>query len=152
MPTPKSENSSEAAKTLIFVAEAYINSDNDYANAPTYCAFIVDADLIDRLRTLIELCSAHTLSSVKVACSPHLWGPAGYEEEARLQDGELEVFIDGTFQFIDRPRHTAETIQSRRLDLQAVLSAVQKGDAEVVFQSETVETAYAQDHCVEEES
>ena len=114
--------------------------------APDYCAFRVDEAFIQRVGSLAALCEANDLAQVNVTLYPELWGPAGFEEDARLQDGELVVYRNGNFVFTDIPKNSSVAFESRLLNLPELQALLQSSDEDVVYATDEVKSQYVADH------
>ena len=112
---------------------------------PDYCAFRVDEAFIQRVGSLAALCEANDLAQVNVTLYPELWGPAGFEEDARLQDGELVVYRNGNFVFTDIPKNSSVAFESRLLNLPELQALLQSSDEDVVYATDEVKSQYVAD-------
>ena len=105
----------------------------------------MDEAFIQRVGSLAALCEANDLAQVNVTLYPELWGPAGFEEDARLQDGELVVYRNGNFVFTDIPKNSSVAFESRLLNLPELQALLQSSDEDVVYATDEVKSQYVAD-------
>lgn len=130
------------ARTVVVSA----HSTDDSEDGPQYCAFEVDEAFLARVAGLGDLCATHDLTQANVTLYPRVWGPAGIEEDARLQGGELIVCRSGLFWFSDSPKVSGGYFESRSMTLQQLQEMLANDPGEVVFANEEVRALYEEDH------
>ena len=116
--------------------------------APEYCAFRVDGAFFERVGSLVAVCKANELAQVNITLNPEIWGPAGFEEDARLQYGELVVYRNGNFVFTDRAKDSFAFFESRLLNLPELQALLQSSDEDTVFANDEVKSLFEADQAV----
>lgn len=131
---PDLEPQAHQPKTITVVAEAYAT--NEHRAAPSFGVFEVTQASLDRLRSLADMASKHSLSEVRVHGYPD-WGPGDIDNDLRLQSPELVIVPRGAFWFTDYPKHSSYTIETRSCEIDHLQSLFDKAsDAEVIFMTE----------------
>ena len=127
-----------------FVVGAHATSDS--GDSPTYCSMKFNPAFVNRLQQMHALCVANQLSEVRSSDGPLLWGPAGFEEEARLRDPELVVTFSGEFWFTDRPKYANYCIESSPIGISEMLCLLRGNTSDVVAYDEDLLEHYECDH------
>ena len=140
------QTTATSAASTVRVVVLAAHSTADSSDEPEYCAFSINAELIDKINRLVDLCQEQGLSQVNFSANPDEWGPAGVEENARLQGGELVVCASGGFWFSDAPKYGPGYFESEIINVEAVQQMLAEHDACVVFQNDEVRELYEEDH------
>lgn len=141
--TTKLEQPGSATRVLVVSAHGTNGFESD---VPLYCAIQVNTAFIQRIEALIALCGENKLTRVAVSEGPELWGPAGIEEEAKLQQAELVVCANGEFWFTDYPKYQPWLFESKRLTVNMVQQYLSLNNEDIVFVSEVLKEYYQEDH------
>lgn len=113
---------------LTVLIEAYAAS--DYGDGPTYAKFQVDEAFAGRLAELQVVLNDYDLSEARINAGPEHWGPSDIEEALRLSSAELVVTANSCW-FRDRPKHTDYHVETRAMDIEALLNAFNDGVSEL---------------------
>lgn len=140
------QTTATSAASTVRVVVLAAHSTADSSDMPEYCAFTVNADLIDKINQLVGFCQEHELSQVNFTANPDVWGPVGVEENARLQGGELVVCASGGFWFSDAPRHGDSYFESEPINIEELEQMLAENEASVVFENDEVRELYEEDH------
>lgn len=141
---PENINDTEAeGQGHLLVVSAHATSD---CSGPSYCVFDVSPAFVARLNEVARLCSANGLSEARFEGAPHLWGPAGIEEELHLNYGEVVVTGSGQFWFTDTPKHCGYHVESDSYYIDDLQKQLDDGSAEIVFLDEHTREQYEEDH------
>lgn len=127
-----------------FVTDAHATSSD--VDGPTYCAMNIDPAFVGRLQQMHAVCVDNQLSQVRSSDGPLLWGPAGIEEDARLNDAELVVTFGGEFWFSDRPKNGGYLFESAPILISAMLSLLRGDTSDVVATDDDLLEHYDTDH------
>lgn len=126
---PVPANPADAAavdKPLTVYLEAYAAAGGE--EGPTLACVQVDNALIKQLQRMSQLCQIHELQEVRIAAGPD-WGPAGIEDELRLQNHELVVTRLGSFWYEATLAHGDYHVETRLLPINELAMAVEAARA-----------------------
>lgn len=125
-----SSNSNEIASERKMIVHASAHATVDHVDGPSFCRFVVTAELARRLREVRALAEAHSLSEVRFWALPERWG-AGHtdvEDELSLEAGEIVVCpIPDAFWFNASMKHVGGSLQTVTIDSEALLAAFDAG-------------------------
>jgi hypothetical protein len=125
-----SSNSNEIAGERKMIVHAAAHATVDHVDGPSFCRFVVTAELARRLREVRALAEAHRLSEVRFWALPERWG-AGHtdvEDEISLEAGEIVVCpIPDAFWFNASMKHVGGSLQTVTIDSEALLAAFDAG-------------------------
>ena len=118
----KAMKSNQPRKAYI---EAY--ACDDYGDGPQFALVLCTSEFRGQLHRLAALCIQHNLSEVRIYESPESWGPGDIEEDLRLTCGELVVTREA-FWFVDQPKGTRYSIESRGQNIDEFCRKFEEGD------------------------
>jgi len=143
----KSTEQHDGKAVRMVVVDAHATSDCD---GPTYCTFDVPDQFVKNLSEMAALCQKHGLTEIRYSAHPNHWGPAGIEEELRLQCGEVVITAGGMFWFTDSPKNVDYQIESEALTIQQLEEALAGDEEPIVFMSDDARDAYEEDYEMDE--
>lgn len=98
---------------------------DDYGDGPKFASNRIDKRFLDNLKDLQNLCRLHDLTEVRQSIQPDMWGPQGIEDEIRLHQSPELVITASSFWFVDRPKHSNYTIETRAQGIDELLALIE---------------------------
>lgn len=137
-------NIENMAKQQILVMGAHATNDHD--EGPQYCAITITVEFLERLAKVRKVINENELSEVRFYDVPDLWGPAGIEEDARLDQAEV-VVTGSSFWFSDFAKRSNCYFESELMEFDSLEQLLtDSAPGALVFVSDDLRSLYEEDH------